>query len=379
MKLGRYIIQPKGYKAFVLYPFPPKEGFGLSPNTVQKAGIATLKLGQLNGIVQASLGEKFPTFMYMCKDSVFSCKIEGINATIGEIVEARLKSSRISSSNIYEVLNYMDALNFGLRELKKKPLDLNMIKKVHLKLMENSRKSLFSNPGYFRETQNYIMGYSPGVGRYIPPPPNEIKKSLNDLKKFLYSEDNVLPVIKAGIFHAHFETIHPFLDGNGRLGRILVVMYLNLTRILEKPILLLSQYFKNHQEVYYKKLYQYHNGDLEGWIDFFLDALIESAENTIKTIGLMNSVIQKDINKFTYSKRISSKNDLKILKNLFEFPIADVAKIREWTGFTWNGGQNVINRLIGLGILERKDREQKYARKFVYKNYLNVFYTENFH
>ena len=373
MELGRYITQPQGYKAFILNAFPPPEGFNFPPELIQKANLATLRLGKLDGITQLLPDVDFFLFMYIRKDAASSSQIEGTRATMIDAIEAESKTADVLPEDVDDILHYIKALNYGLRRLRDLPLSLRLIREIHRELMEGARKTHFSDPGNFRKSQNWIEGTSPNNAIFVPPPPYEMQNALNDFEKFLHQKDSLLPVVKAGIIHAQFETIHPFLDGNGRTGRMLITIYLHLTKLLDQPVLFLSWYFKKHQQVYYQRLNEYHNGKIEKWLDFFLDGVIETADEAVETVKQITVLREEDMRRIQALGKTAAENTIKILPKLFQLPIVNVAKIREWTGFTRQGAQKVINRLVALDILKPKDNEKKYGRSFVHKRYLDIF------
>ena len=180
------------------------------------------------------------------------------------------------------------------------------MRELHKELMEGARRTHFSDPGKFRKSQNWIGGTRPDNAHFVPPPVSEMNLALSDLEKFINSKDDVLPLIKAGLAHAQFETIHPFLDGNGRTGRMLITFYLWKEQLLEKPVLFLSSYFKKHQKTYYDRLDKYHEGDIEAWIKFFLDGVEEIANEAIATVLAITKLKEKNMMKIqSLSKRAS--------------------------------------------------------------------------
>src|SRR5579872_5590292 len=254
MKIGQFLKQPQGYKAFVPYPFPPLGGFDFSKKLIQKASQATLSLGKLDGVTQLLPDVDFFLFMYICKDAASSSQIEGTQATMIDAIEAASKTSENLPSDVDDITHYIQALNYGLERLKSLPLCLRVIKEIHQQLMENGRATHFSDPGHFRKSQNWIGGTSLQNALFVPPPVHEMNQAMSDLEKFLHNPDDILPIIKTGIIHAQFETIHPFLDGNGRTGRMLITFFLLLEKLLDRPVLFLSSYFKKHKQIYYEKL-----------------------------------------------------------------------------------------------------------------------------
>jgi len=201
-----------------------------------------------------------------------------------------------------------------------------------------------------------------------------MQKALQDLEKFFHADDTTLTLIKAGLIHAQFETIHPFLDGNGRTGRMLITFYLWKEGFLEKPVLFLSSFFKKHQKLYYEKLLGYHNGQVANWVDFFLDGVIDTANEAIDIVGKITELRENDKQKIQKLGTRASESATMILPKLYGQPIVNVAIIQGWTGFTRAGAQRVIDRFIGMDILTPKDKDKKYGQSYAYKKYLDIFY-----
>ena len=198
-------------------------------------------------------------------------------------------------------------------------------------------------------------------------------RAISDLEKFINKEDAVPVAIKAGLIHAQFETIHPFLDGNGRTGRMLITFYLWKEGFLEKPVLFLSSYFKKHQKIYYEKLFGYHNGKVEDWIDFFLDGVIKIANEAIDTVSKITELRQKDLEKIHTLGKRASESAMMVLPKLYAQPIVNNVIIQKWTGFTRAGAERVIDRFIKIGILTPKDKNVTYGQSYIYKKYLDIF------
>ena len=250
-----------------------------------------------------------------------------------------------------------------------------MIRGVHEELMKGARTTQQNvTPGKFRTTQNWIGGTSLSNAHFIPPPAHEIERAISDMEKFIHSKDDfTLPVIKAALLHAQFEMIHPFLDGNGRTGRMLITLFFSEKKILEKPLLFLSWYLNQHKEAYYQKLNGYHEGDVEGWVDFFADAVYQTAEESIATIKKIITLREEDTQKIVQLNKRSSETMLPILTYLFQQPIINVKTIRGLTGYTEQGAQNVIKKLIAMKILEKRFLDKKYGQSYVYKRYFKLF------
>ncbi len=264
-------------------------------------------------------------------------------------------------------------MNKGFENLEQIPVSNRFIRLLHKELMEGGRESHYSDPGNFRTSQNWIGGKSLREASFVPPPPSEVLRAMGDLEKFIHRRDNILPIIKAGIIHSHFETIHPFLDGNGRTGRLLITFFLNKEGLLEKPILFLSSFFIEHRQYYYDCLISYHNGDYTKWIDFFLNGVTETANKSIKTANKIVGIRERDMKKISGLSKRASQTALKIYPNLFALPIVNTTKIMEWGGLTRAGAQSVVNRFIKMDILKSRDPDKTYGRSYVYEEYLRVF------
>ena len=254
-----------------------------------------------------------------------------------DAIEAAAEVDADLPEDVDDILHYIKALNYGMDRLKHFPFSLRFLRELHRELMEDARATQFANPGEFRNSQNWIGGTRPDYAHFVPPPVAEMKTALNDLETFMHNEDNVLPLTKAGLAHAQFETTHPFLDGNGRAGRMLITFYLWNERLLEQPILFLSSYFKKHQKTYYERLDGYHNGDVESWLEFFLDGVEEIANEAICTVRAITALREKDGLKIQSLSKRASESAVQVLPRLYQMPIVNVAKIREWTGFTLAG------------------------------------------
>lgn len=373
IEIGKYKKQKKGYEAFIPNPFPPREGFDFSNKIMKKNDKAIRFLGKLDGITQLLPNIDFFIFMYIRKDATSSSQIEGTRASLVNAVEAEANIKKDIPEDVSDILNYIKALNYGLERVKNFPFSLRFLRELHKELMERGRKTQFSDPGNFRKSQNWIGGKNIQEASHVPPPPEEIKKALDDLEKFLYDKDNNLPLIKAGLAHAQFETIHPFLDGNGRTGRMLITFYLWKEKLLEKPVLFLSSYFKRNQQTYYDRLSGYHNGKVEEWLGFFLDGVVEIANEAITTVHKITEIRDRDLMKIQSLSKRASKSAMDVFPNLYKFPIVDVAKVQDWTGFSRSGAKKVIDRFVDMGILKLRDPEKEYGRSYVYEDYMNIF------
>jgi Fic family protein len=375
--IGENIKQPQGFKAFVPDTFPDKRLFNHSPQIIKKDAQASRLLGKLDGITQLLPDVDFFIYMYVRKDAVSSSQIEGTKATMVDALEAAVKIENGVPTDVADILNYIKALNYGMERLRTFPLSLRFIREIHRELLEAGRSTHFSDPGNFRASQNWINGKGPRDAEFVPPPVDAMNHALDDLEGFIHAEDSIPPLIKTALIHAQFETIHPFLDGNGRTGRMLITFYLCKERLLEKPVLYLSSFFKKYQQVYYHRLTDYREENVGKWVEFFLDGVIETAEAAIETVRKITLLREQDMIKIGKMNKTSSKSALNVLPRLFAQPIVTVGAMQEWTGFnTRTGAQKLIDRLIEVGILEIKDESKKYGRSYVYRAYLDIFEQE---
>jgi Fic family protein len=294
-------------------------------------------------------------------------------------------------ADVDDILHYIRALNYGLERAKTFPFTLRFIRELHGQLMTEARSSQRAFPGEFRTGQNWISGTRPDNAKFVPPPVDDMNRALGQLEEFIHADDDYLPLIKAGLLHAQFETIHPFNDGNGRTGRMLVTMFLWYRRLLEMPILYLSVYFKKHQSLYYEKLNEYHSGYVSEskiggslradrirqdyksqWLIFFLDGMIETATSAIEVCAAITKLRERDMSKIQKLSRTTSEATVKVLENLYKIPVVGAADIAKWTGYTPKGSYKIINR-EGMQILRPLYNENKYAQKWVYFDYMSVF------
>ena len=377
MNIGRLIQQPSGYKAFIPNTFPPPELIELGPKTQRLHAKAALMLGKLDGITQLLPDLDFFILMYIRKEAARSSEIEGTKATIIDVIKSEAKMESRFPRDVDRILHYIKAMKYGLRKLETLPLSLRFIREIHRVLIEDTVDAPGKTPGEFRISQNWIGGGSPETAKFVPPPATEINRCLDDFEKFLHGENESPPLIKAALAHAQFETIHPFLDGNGRTGRLLTTFYLCKLGILERPVLYLSEYFLDNQNSYYASLNGYHseNGKVLDWVDFFLDGTSIIATEAIRVSKKINELRQKDLVKIQSLGR-RAKTGTAILENLYRLPIINVKKIEEWAGLSRPQANELAKLLIKLGILEQKDARVEYGREFWYKNYLRLFISK---
>jgi len=375
-RIGVYRPQPEGFKAFVLEPFPPKDTLVFSSAIQQKHAEAMRLLGKLDGITALLPDRDYFLEMFVRKDASSSSQIEGTQASISDAIEAlNIERRNNLPQDVDDILHYIEALNYGLERAKDFPFSLRFIRELHEKFMTGARNTHNPFPGEFRRTQNWIGGTRPDNARFVPPPIREMNQALNDLEKFIHADDEYLPLIKAGLLHAQFETIHPFLDGNGRTGRMLVTMFLWHRRLLEMPVLYLSTYFQKHQETYYEKLNAYHseNGNAEEWVEFFLDGVIDIANSSIETCRKITELRERDMRKAQKLGKATAPKTLDMIRFLYKMPTVGIADVVNQTGYSRPSAYKLIDRLVDMNILYPADENDGYGKKYTYKDYVEVF------
>ncbi len=380
-KIGLNKKQKEGFNAFVPNDFPPKDGFIFSTNILKKSNEATRLLGKLDGITKLLPDADFFLLMYLCKDATSSSQIEGTMATMVDAIEAEVQSNANIPEDVDDILHYIKALNYGIKRVKDDdfPITLRFVCELHEKLMRKARATHHAYPGEFRRSQNWIGGTTPSNAKFVPPPIDDMHRALNDLEKFIHSEDAISDVIKAGLIHAQFETIHPFTDGNGRTGRMLVTFFLWKVGLLERPVLFLSSYFKKHQKLYYQQLSNYHSddGNMEDWVEFFLDGVVEISNEAIDIVEKITKLREADILKIQKLGKRASESATMVLPKLYGRPIVNVSTVQKWTGFTRAGAQSVVDRFIELNILSPKYKDKKYGQSYIYTKYIDIFNDGN--
>jgi Fic family protein len=374
-RAGQYIQQLEGYKAFIPNPLPPVPEITMDQEMLKLLSQAARALGRLDGATDALPNPDLFVFMYVRREAVLSSQIEGTQASLIDILE--FESQAVEPDNpqdVAEVVNYVSAINYGLERLEELPMSLRLIREIHRELMSNVRGSE-RNPGEFRCSQNWIGpgGCSLLDATYVPPPPTEMLQSLDNLEKFLHNQKPMPTLIKVGLAHAQFETIHPFLDGNGRTGRLLITFLLCEQNVLKRPLLYISYYFKKYRAEYYDRLQAVRDaGDWESWLKFFLigvyEVAQEAAANARQIVQLKEDHQQLVIEKMG---RRSGKA-LSLLESLYFRPIFTVEHVQLVTKLSYPNANTLIKSLIDIGLLQ-EITGQKRNRVFAYAPYLDVF------
>jgi Fic family protein len=371
MNLGKNIKQASGYTAFVPESFPPPGLLQFSADILLKSAQAERAIGKLDGIAHTLPDANFFLSMYVVKDATHSAQIEGTRATMLDALEMSA-GVNVKDTDADDILFYIKALNYGMERLKSFPFSLRFIRELHSQLMTNARSSHFADPGEFRKTQNWIGGTSLQNASFVPPPVAEMEMALSDIEQFIHNRQ-VLPVLQAGLLHAQFETIHPFLDGNGRTGRLLITLFLYERALLEKPLLFLSSYFKKHQQLYYDKLNAYHHNKPFEWLHFYLDGVIETAQQSIETSKKITLLREDDMRKIQALGKREAGSGVAFLQSLFKNPLTGVSLAMKEMQFSRPGAAKLIERFVELEILKPLDETVKYGKTFIYDNYIKIF------
>jgi Fic family protein len=372
IQIGKYVKQKGNYNAFIPDKFPPKGIAYNEPKVIKLIADANLLLGKLDGLTKLIPDIDFFIFMYINKEAAFSSQVEGTKANLTDALQAEVERTPDLPDDVDDILRYIQAMNMGLERLDSLPLSLRLIKEVHETLLTGARRSTSAQPGEFRNSQNWVMGTDLNDARFVPPPPQYVLAAMGELEKFFYSHKNIPILIKAALIHSQFETIHPFLDGNGRTGRLLITFYLCHQNVLERPVLYFSEYLKQHRNKYFSLLDDYRKGNVSEWLEFFLEGVIQICEKAIETSNKIIDLREKDLQKVSSLGR-ASKNAMVLLKHLYKLPIVNVKKVEEATGLSREAANRLVKRFCEESILSQKDQNVKYGRLFIYKDYISLF------
>jgi Fic family protein len=373
---GRYIRQLQGYKAFVPEPLPPKDPeFQIDDELQASLARAHGSLGCLNGSILTLPDPDLFVSMYVRKEAVLSSQIEGTQSSLSHLLkrEAGVLDPE-TPQDVGEVFNYVSAMRLGLERLNDLPVSTRLVREIHLELLENVRGQE-RNPGELRKTQNWVgpPGRQIRDAIFVPPPPDDMVQALSDWERFLHADDNLPLLVKIGLSHAQFETIHPFLDGNGRVGRLLITLLLCERGNLIKPVLYLSHYFKQYRREYYKLLQNTRDlGDWESWIKFFIQGVDEVSQQAFQTAREI--VELRERHRWLIVKNFGqvAGNGLIVLENLFSQPIISVKRIEKLTGVTFAAANQLMSRFEGAGILNEITGHAR-NRRYEYSDYVNLF------
>lgn len=368
-RAGVFMRQPSGYSSFVPKKLPPEPPIQMDLEMLKLLSDADRKLGRLDGITQILPNPELFVAMYVQKEAVLSSQIEGTQASLTDVLD--ICSDSKNDTEIQDVVNYVNAMNYGLARLKDFPLCLRLIREIHQKLLEHGRGSN-RNPGEFRTTQNWIgpAGSTLLNATFIPPAIPDMRDALGDLENFFYEEDNIPSLIKIALIHAQFESIHPFLDGNGRVGRLLITFWLCSEKILTEPLLYLSYYFKSNRSEYYDRLMAVRKtGDWEGWVKFFLKGVASVSDEATESAKLIIGLKER------YTKILSNKsnnNYVKLLDSLFHNPFISKNSVTEMLDISYPTASNIVEEFVRLGILFDITPDQQRNKRYCFSEYVDI-------
>lgn len=374
-RAGQYIAQPTGYRAFIPAPLPPQPTLALAGELQGLLSAADRALGRLDGSVLTLPNPDLFVFMYVRKEAVLSSQIEGTQSSLQDLLaaEAQLFDQNLPR-DVDEVVNYVRAMNHGLARLPDLPVSVRLIREIHTELMRGVRGGRLQ-PGDLRTSQNWIgpAGCTLNSATFVPPPHHAVPEALGDLEKFLYAHDVLPPLVKIALAHVQFETIHPFLDGNGRVGRLLITFLLTERGVLHKPVLYLSHFFKQHRQEYYEHLQAVRDrGAWEEWLRFFLRGVIDVAGEASETARRILHLREQHRAAITAQLGRAAGNGHKVLESLFDRPIVAVSDVQKMTGTTYAAANSLVSRLVKLGVLSEMTGYAR-NRRFRYAPYIALF------
>jgi Fic family protein len=374
-RAGKCVVQIGGYNAFIPNPLPPNPPIKIDDELLQLHSQADIALGRLSGTSEILPNPDLFVAMYIHKEAVLSSQIEGTQASLIDVLAFESEAALPENpQDIEEVVNYIRALNYGLQRLDTLPLSLRLIREIHAQLLAGVRGA-DRHPGEFRTSQNWIghLGCSIQTARFVPPPVLDMHTALNNFEASLHT--NTMPILlKVGIMHAQFEIIHPFLDGNGRIGRLLIILILCCCEhILSKPLLYLSYFFKLNRLEYYQYLRKVHDeGDWEAWLKFFLRGIYEVAQEATTTAQRIVQLRESHRDIIAQKFPRSSGHAYQLLEYLYQRPIITINSAIKATGISYANANKLVMRFQEYGILREMDHILR-NRRFAYTQYLALF------
>lgn len=372
-RAGAYVRRPGGYRAFIPKPLPPSPPVAYDEVLLALLSEGDQALARLDAATEFLPDPDLFVKMYVRKEAVLSSQIEGTQASLVDVLEHEAGAARRRPDDVIEVVNYVRAMNYGLQRLATLPLSLRLIREIHAELLRGARGNE-REPGEFRRTQNWIgpPGCTLAETAFVPPPPEEALKAMADLERFLHDRSPMPLLVRTALVHAQFETIHPFLDGNGRVGRLLITFLLCIHGALRRPTLYLSNYFKVHRQEYYERLQAVRDaGDFEGWVRFFLTGVRDMAHEGAETARRILK-LREEHRALVTSKLRNPSTGLALLERLFERPIVTVHHVREAISRTYPVANQLVADFERLGLL-REITGGTRNRVFEYAPYIEIF------
>jgi Fic family protein len=371
---GRYVPSIAGgetVRAFIPAPLPPVPALDLTGDRQQRLEQATLAVGRLDSVSALLPDPQLFLYAYVRREAVLSSQIEGTQSSLNDLLLFELdEAPGVPFDDVQEVSNYVAALEHGMTRLREGfPLCNRLLREMHVQLMAKGRGS-DKLPGEFRRSQNWIGGTRPGNAHFAPPPPQEVEGCMAALEAFLHADDDGLPtLLRAALAHVQFETIHPFLDGNGRLGRLLITLLLHHGRLLKEPLLYLSLFFKQHRAEYYDRLDRVRShGDWEAWVDFFLEGVEQTANGAVNTAQRLVALFQADHQRV---QAAGSGSALRVLTALHQRPLSSLKSLATASGLSFPTASKAVLALANLGVVQELTGQRR-NRVFAYSTYLAI-------
>lgn len=378
-RAGTYVRQPAGYRAFIPAPLPPRPPVVLTGELPALLSKADRALGRLDGSVATLPNPDFLVFMYVRKEAVLSSQIEGTQSSLQDLLAAQSELFEPSElpRDVDEVINYIAAMNHGLDRLAELPVSVRLIREIHERLMRGVRGSQWT-PGELRRSQNWIGagGSTIATASFVPPPPDEVPSALGNLESFLHADDDLPLLVRIGLAHAQFETIHPFLDGNGRVGRLLITFLLTERGVLERPVLYLSHWFRHNRLEYYDRLQAVRDrGDWEGWLVFFLRGVVEVSIEATDTTRRVLELRERHRAAITEHLGRAAGNGHRVHESLFHRPLVTVSGVQALVGVSYPAANTLVQRLVEIDVLHEITGYTR-NRRFRYDAYVRLFLGE---
>lgn len=359
-------------RAFVPAPLPPTPAIELTGARQRLLERALLACGRLDAITALLPEPDLFLYAYVRREAVLSSQIEGTQSSLSDLLMFELdQAPGVPFDDVTEVSNYVAALEHGLARLREGfPLCNRLLREIHARLLASGRGAQ-KQPGEFRTSQNWLGGTRPGNAQFVPPPPQDVEPCMSALERYLHAPDAPGALVKAALAHVQFETIHPFLDGNGRVGRLLIALILHHDGVLRQPLLYLSLYFKQHRAEYYRQLDAVrHTGDWESWLDFFLEGVEQTATGAVDTAHRLLALFQQDAVRVRTLGR-SAANALHLFDTLRRRPVATIGMLAQQTGVSFATAARHVEALVQLGILRELTQKSR-ERVFAYQRYLDI-------
>ena len=358
------------YKTFKPAPLPPNPVLEISSDMVKKLVEANRELVKLDTAAKLIPNVELFISMYVRKEALISSQIEGTQCTLDDVLDPEVENN--INLDVTDVVNYVSACSYAIDRLKSLPLCCRLFREIHEKLM-NGVRGQEKNPGEFRKSQNWIGAANCTLreARYIPPNVDDMNQAMQELERYMNEDDDYDPLIRIALIHYQFETIHPFLDGNGRVGRLIILLYLIEQRLLSKPVIYISYFLKKNQIEYYDRISEVRrSGNYEQWVSFFLEAVAAAAKDSFSTIEFLSDLHERNIARLPKTNR--TKDNVRALFDYIEqFPIIDIKRTSSALGLSYNTVSTAVNKLVEIGILKETTNALR-NRVFSYEEYLSI-------